>query len=157
MTVYAMGALGTGLVKIGFTTKSPNVRMNELQVGCPYKLVLLGIWEGDMYAESCTHSQLKAINIRGEWFDFSLVDWFKYASQFGHELCEWKLCKSLNEDAIRKFCIMFPRTASSHLLMIVLWELIGMYRAHSLHLQGKQIELDATQAKIEQFLQESKP
>lgn len=54
-------------IKIGFAERS-NVRIRELQTGCPYPLVMLATLAGTYKTESALHRQFKADRMCGEWF-----------------------------------------------------------------------------------------
>lgn len=58
-----------GPVKIGQAVDPPR-RVSELQIGCPYALVLLASWpSADADTEERTlHEQFRKRRIRGEWF-----------------------------------------------------------------------------------------
>jgi len=54
-------------VKIG-SSKNPLGRINELQTGCPQKLVLLGSIPGSKQDEYFLHDLFRGHHINGEWF-----------------------------------------------------------------------------------------
>lgn len=66
--VYFIRAEGTNFVKIGFTKNSVENRIAELQVGCPHRLVLIKVIDGDSSFEKELHKKFRALKIRGEWF-----------------------------------------------------------------------------------------
>ena len=65
--VYLVGC--NEFVKIGITSNLV-MRMNDLQVGNPYSLVLFSHWVSDdaVREEEAIHSHLDAYHHRGEWF-----------------------------------------------------------------------------------------
>jgi hypothetical protein len=69
--IYAVWAKGTDLFKLGYTAEvTPNGRMNDIQVGCPYELELLVFAIGTKDDERQFHAMLKSAkcHVRGEWF-----------------------------------------------------------------------------------------
>jgi len=69
--IYFAHALGTALVKIGFTAGDPRKRLKELQTGCPHKLSLLAVIAGDQNTEAAWHAEFAADRQQGEWFFLS--------------------------------------------------------------------------------------
>lgn len=65
--VYFIRA-GRGPVKIGFTTKTPRVRMHELQCGNHEVLTLLLCMPGTAATERAFHRMFAHLLVRGEWF-----------------------------------------------------------------------------------------
>lgn len=65
--VYFIQVGAFGPVKIG-TGCYPEKRLNELQVGHPEWLRLIGMIPGDAYVEREWHVWFAAHHIRGEWF-----------------------------------------------------------------------------------------
>jgi hypothetical protein len=55
-------------IKIGFTEKAGTVRLESIQTGCPYPLVMLATFAGTYQDESGLHRQFKADRLCGEWF-----------------------------------------------------------------------------------------
>ncbi len=66
--VYLMNAEGTSRYKIGFA-KDPNVRLRELQTGCPYPLKIVAASNGDRDRERKLHARFSDYRQCGEWFD----------------------------------------------------------------------------------------
>jgi T5orf172 domain len=58
----------SGPIKIGFTTKTPEGRLAELQAGNHEELKLLGVRLGTKAEEAALHEQFRHLKIRGEWF-----------------------------------------------------------------------------------------
>lgn len=61
---------GSGHIKIGHATH-PEQRLEELQVGCPFELILLlsvPFGHGARTVESILHEELSRSCLRGEWF-----------------------------------------------------------------------------------------
>lgn len=54
--------------KIGHTTKSPQTRLSQLQVGNPFEMEMMGWFYGSSHVESLLHREFRAHHIRGEWF-----------------------------------------------------------------------------------------
>ena len=80
--VYFIRARGPGdleYVKVGVAF-DPKARLVELQVGCPLKLVLVGVIPDSGYKlEKEIHINLSEDNERGEWFRISdrMLPWLK--------------------------------------------------------------------------------
>ncbi len=97
--VYLFNIEGTSIYKIGYTTREPDKRLNNVQVGCPFKLSIASTYDskyGTKYGtklEGILHrtyqllrttdeyvdSVLPGIKLRGEWFFLSkdIVDGFQ--------------------------------------------------------------------------------
>ncbi len=70
MSVYFIGGMTTGLVKIG-KANDPRRRLADLQTGSPDDLVLLGFMDGERDEERDLHHRFHHDRRRGEWFDMS--------------------------------------------------------------------------------------
>jgi hypothetical protein len=70
--VYFIRCEGTGLVKVGYSTK-PQERLSDLQVGSATKLTLLLTIPGPPGLEKTLHFQLEPYKTRGEWYDLALA------------------------------------------------------------------------------------
>src|SRR5262245_9911338 len=68
--VYAIHAVGTTRVKIGFTTDLEK-RLTMLQIGSPFPLELIFKMPGDMTAERKLHRHFQSRCVFGEWFEFT--------------------------------------------------------------------------------------
>lgn len=66
--IYFAHAIGTDLVKIGFTAGEPAKRLKELQTGCPQRLELLAAIEGTEADEGRWHKDFERDRTHGEWF-----------------------------------------------------------------------------------------
>lgn len=66
---YLIGAEGSPLVKIGFTSGAPKARMSSLQTGVPMRLSLLWSTEGNY--EKGLHDRFCEHRVIGEWFDLT--------------------------------------------------------------------------------------
>ena len=82
--VYFLGAGGADLVKIGTVIDAEKVtfRINTLQAGCPYPLVLLFmIMPAGRHEESRMHRWFKTEHFRGEWYRYrgALAGFLDYA------------------------------------------------------------------------------
>lgn len=63
---------GPGPIKIGYTAKEAIwERVNELQTGCPWEIVVLRVTPGSQPEEKELHHQFKHLKMRREWFAFS--------------------------------------------------------------------------------------
>lgn len=67
--VYLMQASWGGPVKIGTCRKERlEARLQEVQVGNPYRLVVRHVLDGGKELEEWIHEQLGNLRLRGEWF-----------------------------------------------------------------------------------------
>jgi len=69
--IYFIRATGTNLVKIGFTRKDGNSRLQSLQTGSPFKLIIEAAAIGLLKDEQKLHKLLWTRHERGEWFVLS--------------------------------------------------------------------------------------
>jgi len=65
--VYVIGNIEFGFVKIGYST-NPNKRLSGIQTGCPFKLEILKVYNGNLQLEKALHKKYKEYNTNGEWF-----------------------------------------------------------------------------------------
>ena len=65
--IYFVQAGENGPIKIGFSDEVHEC-IELLQVGCPYKLNLLWVYNGRQYDEVGLHELFFHEHIRGEWF-----------------------------------------------------------------------------------------
>ena len=65
--IYFVQVGKNGPIKIG-QSETIHDKLAELQVGCPWKLRLLFVYNGRDFSESGLHEHFKDENIRGEWF-----------------------------------------------------------------------------------------
>jgi hypothetical protein len=58
-------------IKVGFTTRKPENRLNEMQTGSSSKLKLVGSFPGSVYDEKYIHKTWSELKSGGgtEWFD----------------------------------------------------------------------------------------
>lgn len=66
-SIYFVQAGETGPIKIGWSVRA-NVRLSDLQTGCPEPLRLLGAVPGKKHEERMFHRMFRHARIRGEWF-----------------------------------------------------------------------------------------
>ena len=66
--IYAIEALGSGFVKFGYSGAGVNERLNTMQTGCPYELVVRAVAEWPSDTEFAIHLHLSEEHERGEWF-----------------------------------------------------------------------------------------
>lgn len=66
--VYFIGAVDTGLVKIGYTKGDVEFRLAMLQIGSPIHLYLIGALEGGKETETKLHKRFKSFHSHGEWY-----------------------------------------------------------------------------------------
>lgn len=58
----------SGHLKIGFSKDKAELRLSNLQIGCPFKLRLLAMLNGDREQERLIHNKFKHLKVNGEWF-----------------------------------------------------------------------------------------
>jgi len=68
MIYFVQGEL-TERIKIGFTARFIEQRVQVLQTGSPDKLVFLGGLPGDVNDENTMHDRFKKFRLHGEWFE----------------------------------------------------------------------------------------
>jgi hypothetical protein len=68
--IYLVLAAELGRVKIGHAA-DPYRRLQFLQTGCPTKLELIGVTDGDNSVERALHQRFADDHVHGEWFKFS--------------------------------------------------------------------------------------
>jgi hypothetical protein len=69
--IYFIEAIGAGLVKIGYTENDPEVRLRQLQTGCPFPMRVLGSISGEPEDEAEIHQKFAGYRRHGEWFEMS--------------------------------------------------------------------------------------
>ena len=65
--IYLIEALGTGLVKIGYSN-NPSKRLSGLQTASPHDLTLFRVLPGEIEDEHDLHQRFSIHRVRGEWF-----------------------------------------------------------------------------------------
>lgn len=61
-----------GPIKIGYTASDAIwERVNNLQTGCPWELVVLRVTAGTHDDEKALHREFKHLRMRREWFEFT--------------------------------------------------------------------------------------
>jgi len=68
MIYFIQGEL-TERIKIGFTARFIEQRMQDLQTGSPDKLLFLGGLPGDVNEENAMHYRFRKFRLHGEWFE----------------------------------------------------------------------------------------
>jgi hypothetical protein len=68
VTIYFIRAGKDGPIKIGHTTRTPEIRLGQLQTGNPHKLHVLEEIHGDGATESKLHARFAEFRLDGEWF-----------------------------------------------------------------------------------------
>jgi len=66
--IYFVEAVGPDHIKIGFTDKPMEKRLDLLQTGNSFPLRVLGMMEGAKQDERRLHRQFRGSRVRGEWF-----------------------------------------------------------------------------------------
>src|SRR3990167_4713784 len=65
--IYAIEAVGSRFVKFGLS-RGPGGRLETLQTGCPFELVVVAVADWPNREELRIHAHLAAVHHRGEWF-----------------------------------------------------------------------------------------
>lgn len=78
--VYAVGATGTRLIKIGQTTDIRR-RLADLSTGSPVQLSVLWTAPGDQRLEASLHRYFSRQRRHGEWFDLGYADPVEMAAE----------------------------------------------------------------------------
>lgn len=67
--IYRIGPRGgePAVCKLGFSA-DPDVRLRQLQTGCPFDLAIASTFPGSPEAEAVLHAALHQLRVRGEWF-----------------------------------------------------------------------------------------
>jgi hypothetical protein len=63
---YFIQAISGGLIKIGYTSKDPALRLRDLQTGSPHELRVIATIPGNV--ERQLHVQFQEFRRHGEWF-----------------------------------------------------------------------------------------
>lgn len=85
--VYALADLDRGLVKIGYTGGSLEVRRRAIEKASGASLQVLGCVRGSRDDESAMHDLLAEYRVRGEWFvaDEAVIAWASELETFDAE------------------------------------------------------------------------
>ncbi len=71
--IYFIQEKKTKNIKIGFTSRNVEERIDTLQVGNSNDLILLAVFDGCMKTERQLHRIFKPLKERGEWFRTHIV------------------------------------------------------------------------------------
>ncbi len=83
-TVYFIRAVGTDLVKIGYTERGAWNRLDALQTGCPHILIVEATIRAAASAERKVHDYFRQWRFRGEeWFKIPSDDLMRGLNQLG--------------------------------------------------------------------------
>lgn len=66
--IYFIEAVGTGMVKIGFTHRSAETRIKAFATHTPFEIKLLATCPGTKCEEKTFHKMFSEKRVRGEWF-----------------------------------------------------------------------------------------
>lgn len=101
--VYFLHAMGTDLVKVGWTRSLPH-RIRSLSTGCPHKLRLLAIIPGSIEQELELHRSLAPYRKNGEWFELThpVREWLRCFLRATH----WAVWKEMREHVTE--CGLWP-------------------------------------------------
>ena len=109
MKTYIMACAGAGFVKIGKSV-NPSRRLGSVQTGCPYRIEIACVIDGDI--ESELHTRLHTHRVNGEWFRLACVPYIYEISQ--REMMKvYGICKdrpewcSLSEREANDACYRF--------------------------------------------------
>jgi len=67
--IYFIQQGADGPIKIGYTTGTISIRVNQIQTACHEKLTLLGTMDGDANKKRLLHAFFHAHKLHGEWFE----------------------------------------------------------------------------------------
>jgi hypothetical protein len=115
--IYFIEAVGTAMIKIGHTNQTPAARLQTLQVGCPVRLLGLGLMVGDREDEVVIHRRFASLKMHGEWFrDSSKIRNFivRECQPWESGRCDRLLTVKRREELARK---KEAENAESHRLM----------------------------------------
>lgn len=85
-------------VKIGYTTiKGLKRRLENLQVGTPFDLKILGVVWGNRKIEKQLHEKFDKYHIRGEWFNYT-----PEFDEYLDECWDFSLIESLEKKLLQK-------------------------------------------------------
>lgn len=65
--IYVVGNRAKSICKIGYS-KYPFSRLKSIQVGCPYPITIIALYEGSKETEKKLHNKFKKLKLSGEWF-----------------------------------------------------------------------------------------
>lgn len=88
-TIYLIQAVGTSLVKIGFTKGDIDRRLRQLQGGSPLPLVAVASFRGAMSEERGLHRRFADFNVHDEWFQMT-GDLLDYVNELGGKVTHEK-------------------------------------------------------------------
>jgi hypothetical protein len=69
--IYFLEAVGMRRIKIGFTSKNPNLRTDKIACGLPVGVVLHGYMPGTVEFEKSLHERFWTYGVGHEWFKFA--------------------------------------------------------------------------------------
>ena len=86
--VYLIGSPTFGWYKIGKSI-TPVIRVSNLGVLLPFKLVVIGVWKAENHTllEQTLHDIYKDCRINGEWFEFAKGEVYKVFETLPKEAC----------------------------------------------------------------------
>jgi hypothetical protein len=96
--IYFILDTNSNAVKIGYTTlKGLKRRLENLQVGTPHDLKILGAVWGDRKTEKKLHERFTNFHIRGEWFNYT-----SEMDEYLNECWDFSLIESLEKRLFKK-------------------------------------------------------
>jgi hypothetical protein len=99
--VYFILDTDSNAVKIGYTTlKGLKRRLENLQVGTPNDLRLLGAVWGDRKTEKLLHKKFINAHIRGEWFTYT-----PDMNDYLNECWDFSLIESLKQKLLKQITL----------------------------------------------------
>lgn len=95
MSLYVVSFLEECPVKIGISI-TPVIRLTELQVGQPRKMILFSSWAiPELHSpeefEDIVHQHFSSKHIRGEWFDVTVEEAEDYIGRYDQSLCGFRV------------------------------------------------------------------
>jgi hypothetical protein len=84
--IYIISCDDIKTCKIGFS-KTPELRLQQLQTANPYKLEIVYVENGDSQKEKYYHSLFKDFKMEGEWFEYNdeIKNYFNISSLFNYQ------------------------------------------------------------------------
>ena len=110
-------------VKIGFTRRDPNARLNALQTGCPQPLHLRAFFPASQEEEKRLHAVFGELRYQGEWFynERKLSDFVAYLDRGGRPSTRQDFKNALHD------CVMQTMWTPYHRLSQEEWDASADY------------------------------
>lgn len=132
MTIYYVQPKSGGLIKIGYTSKKVELRVSELQTGCPDQLVILGQEEGDERKEADLHKKFSHLRVTGEWFRPS-IELMRHVVDISELEC-------LQAKILRAYAISYSNCIYSHCMGSGPKDLVSLLFNHAQYVSVNNVE-----------------